>query len=62
MSEGWRRRDGGWWPACLPWIGVETWEPDDAVSVLGLPARQRWRVLSIEWFHRGFTIAAWEAR
>jgi hypothetical protein len=57
----WRRRDWSWWPMFFPWIGVETWEPEDAVEI-GLPARGRWRLLSVEWFHRGFTLAAWEAR
>lgn len=62
MSEGfyWRRRPGSWWPACLPWIGVETLELEDQME-LGLPVTERWRVVSVEWFHHGITIAAWRA-
>ncbi len=58
----WRRRPGGWWPVWLPWIGVETWSTDAAHRILALPVRVRWRVLSVEWFRRGITIAAWEDR
>lgn len=61
MPRSWRRREAHWYPAFLPWIGVETWHPEDAMHVLGLPVRRRYRVLSVEWLWHGFTIAAWEA-
>lgn len=60
-ARTWARTPTSWWPACIPWIGIETWAPDEAL-LLDLPVRQRFRVLSFEWFHRGFTIAAWPER
>lgn len=58
MAHDWRRHERSWWPAFLPWIGVDTLTPEEAVEV-GLPARGTWRVLSVEWFWRGLTLAAW---
>jgi hypothetical protein len=60
MAGWWRRREGRIWPMFLPWIGVETLHPEDVLG-LGLPARGTWRVLSVEWFRRGLTLAAWRA-
>lgn len=61
MQIQWRRHDGSWWPAFLPWIGVETLAPEDAAEI-GLTVRGTWRVLSVEWFWRGLTLAAWRKR